>query len=229
MDYRKPVVFGENWSKSRYRVLPYFAHEKRVMQAAGMERILDFGCAAGWNMSRFRQYGRFPLGFDIVPDRVAFAATHGPVFSGSGLDIPFPDNSLDLIYIQHVLHHIGDPERALQEVWRCLRPGGVLFLVETVEDNPIIRWGRRLYPSWLGDEVNAPFTFAGLQEMVKTAAFTLKTAEQYSVLFWIWETLPDRWESMEKLTPFFVRVEEQVVKRFRDYSALCYLIARKPE
>ena len=55
MDYRKPVTFGENWSPSRYKVLPYFAVEKTLLTQPGINRILDLGCANGWNMSRFAQ------------------------------------------------------------------------------------------------------------------------------------------------------------------------------
>ena len=34
MDYRKPAVFGENWSPERYQVLPYFAAEREALQHA---------------------------------------------------------------------------------------------------------------------------------------------------------------------------------------------------
>ncbi len=229
MDYRKPVVFGDNWSESRYRVLPYFAVEKAIIMGPGVERILDVGCAAGWNMSRFVQYGRRPIGLDVAPERVKHALRHGPALVGSGLQLPFADGSLDLIYIQHVLHHIGDVGRALAEVRRCLRPGGTLFLVETVEDNPIIHLGRRLYPSWLGDEVNARFTFAGLQEQMSASGFRLQVAEQYSVLFWLWEIAPDQAPVMENFTPLFVRIERALVKRLRRYSAHCFLVAQTVE
>lgn len=235
MDYRKPVTFGENWSNSRYQVLPYFAEEKRLMQQPGVVShpgemaILDLGCASGWNMSRFRQYGRFPFGIDVVPERVQLAARHGPVAIASGLDLPFADETFDLIYIQHVLHHIGDVTRALQEVRRCLKPGGVLFLVETTEDNPIIRWGRKLYPKWLGDEINAPFYFDGLKSQLSGEGFGVDKAEQYSVIFWIWEILPDQFPFMEKLTPLFVLVERLFVKLFRRYAAHCYVVAMKNE
>lgn len=227
MDYRKPVIFGENWSPSRYKVLPYFAEEKKVMQRPESRRILDLGCAAGWNMSRFRQYGRCPIGLDVAPERVELAAAHGPVVIASGLDIPFAAESFDVIYVQHVLHHIGDVERALAEVRRCLRPGGVLFLVETAEDNPLIRWGRRLYPKWLGDEINAPFTFVGLRQQLAAAGFRVDKAEQYSVLFWLWEILPDQLPFMEKLTPVFVQIERVLVRFLRRYAAHCYYVAVK--
>jgi SAM-dependent methyltransferase len=192
-------------------------------------RILDVGCAAGWNMSRFRQYGRFPMGLDVIPERVRLAQQHGPVMLASGLDLPVADHSFDLIYIQHVLHHIGDVAKALQEVWRCLPPGGVLFLVETTEDNPLIRWGRRLYPKWLGDEINAPFYFAELQSLLKEHGLRVTQAEQYSVLFWLWEILPDHLAIMEKLTPIFVLIERLMVRFLRPYSAHCYFVAVKDE
>ncbi len=225
MDYRKPVTFGENWSPSRYQVLPYFAVERAIVQRPDVQRILDLGCANGWNMSRFGQYGRASVGLDVVMERLQLARAHGPVLAASGLALPFADQSFDLIYIQHVLHHIGDVTQSLHEVRRCLRPGGVLFLVETVEDSPLIRWGRRLYPKWMGDEINAPFTFAGLRQTLADAGFQVQEAQQYSVLFWVWEIIPDQAPLMEKLTPLFVKLERLLLRVWRKYSAHCFYVA----
>ena len=227
MDYRKPAIFGENWSEARYQVLPYFAHEKEVLARPNIRRILEIGCGNGWNMSRFAQYGRVAFGLDAVADRVALAQTHGPALLADGLQLPFAADSLDMIYVQHVLHHIGNVERALAEIRRCLRPGGVLFLVETVEDNPIIRWGRRLYPSWLGDEINATFTFAGLATQLVDSGFRVRKAGQYSVVFWMWEVLPDQLPLMEKVTPFVVPIERALQRFGRRFGAHCYLVAEK--
>lgn len=227
MDYRKAAVFGENWSASRYSVLPYFAVEKAVLAQPGVERILDLGCANGWNMSRFGQYGSNSFGLDMVPERVKLAGQHGPVMVASGLDVPLAAGTVDVVYVQHVLHHIGDVKRALNEAWRVLKPGGILFLIETIEDSPIIRWGRRLYPKWLGDEVNAPFSFRTLQEIVADAGFHVTRAEQYSILFWIWEVLPDQFPLLEKLTPIFVFLEKVLAAAFKRYSAHCYMVAYK--
>lgn len=229
MDYRKPAVFGQNWSPSRYQVLPYFAWEREIFARPDVQRILEIGCGNGWNMSRFAQYGRPTIGLDPVFDRVRLAATHGPALQGDGLLLPFAAGFFDLVYIQHVLHHIGDVGRALEEVRRVLRPGGVLFLVETVEDNPIIHWGRRLYPSWLGDEINAPFYFAGLQNTVAEAGFEIQHAGQYSVLFWMWEILPDQVPAMERLTPMMVPVEKALQKAWPNQSAHCFVVAQRTD
>jgi SAM-dependent methyltransferase len=227
MDYRKPAVFGENWSPSRYEVLPYFAVEREVLTRPDVRRILEIGCGNGWNMSRFAQGGRMAFGLDTAPERVELARVHGPALLADGLRLPFANDSLDMVYIQHVLHHIGDVDRALAEVRRCLRPGGVLFLVETVEDNPIIRWGRRLYPRWLGDEINAPFTFADLAMRLADSGFGVRQSGQYSVLFWLWEILPDQVPAAEKLTPLVVPIERALQRLGRRFSAHCYLVAEK--
>jgi SAM-dependent methyltransferase len=227
MDYRKPVTFGENWSPSRYKVLPYFAVEKTLLTQPGINRILDLGCANGWNMSRFAQYGQNSIGLDMVQERVQLALTHGPALVASGLQIPMAGETFDVVYVQHVLHHIGDVEKALSEARRVLKSGGYLFLIETIEDNPLIRWGRRLYPSWMGDEINAPFTFHSLQTAVTEAHFDILLANQYSVLFWMWEILPDQFPVFERLTPIAVAVEQQLNNQFQNQSAHCFLVARK--
>lgn len=227
MDYRKPVTFGENWSPSRYKVLPYFAFEKAIIGQEGVERILDLGCANGWNMSRFSQYGRRSIGLDTVPERVKLALHHGPALVASGLQIPFAADTFDVVYVQHVLHHIGDVDQALAEARRVLKPGGILFLVETIEDNPLIRWGRKIYPSWMGDEINAPFTFQSLQETISESQFQLLAAGRYSVLFWMWEILPDQLPFFERFTPLAVAIEQGLARHLESQSAHCFLVARK--
>lgn len=229
MDYRKPAMFGQNWSPSRYDVLPYFAAERDVLARPDIQRILEIGCGNGWNMSRFAQNGRVAFGLDAIPERVELAKSHGPALLADGLRLPFADESLDMIYIQHVLHHIGDVDRALLEVRRCLRPGGVLFLVETVEDNPIIHWGRRFHPKWLGDEINAPFTFAELAIQLAYSGFRVRQAGQYSVLFWLWEILPDQMPALEKLTPLVVPFERLLQRVALRFSAHCYLVAERED
>ena len=39
-------------------------------------------------------------------------------------NLPFEDNSFDIIFCNHVLEHIPDDTKAMQELYRILRPGG---------------------------------------------------------------------------------------------------------
>jgi SAM-dependent methyltransferase len=42
-------------------------------------------------------------------------------------DLPFADDSFDLVIANHMLYHVGERERGLREIARVLRPGGALF------------------------------------------------------------------------------------------------------
>lgn len=60
-------------------------------------------------------------------------------------NLPFPDNSYDVILCNHVLEHIPDDAKAMQELYRVLKPGGMgIFQIpqdlsreKTFEDNTI--------------------------------------------------------------------------------------------
>ena len=225
MDYRKPRIFGENWSPTRYEVLPYFAHEWQWITPE--RRILEVGCANGWNLSRFGQYGVRAYGIELNGETVRHALAHGEVGVASGLQLPFADGSFDLIYVQHVLHHIGDVQQALKEIGRCLVEGGTLFLIETVEDSPLITIGRNLHDNWLGDEITARFSFAEMGGWVKSADFTVTHAEQYSILFWVWEMFPDQYPLMEQFTPKAVAMERLLLPWGKRWGAHAFWIAHK--
>src|ERR671918_1169644 len=47
---------------------------------------------------------------------------------GDGLALPFADGAFDLVMSQAVLEHVPDPEAAVDEMVRLLRPGGVLYV-----------------------------------------------------------------------------------------------------
>ena len=43
-------------------------------------------------------------------------------------NIPYPDNSFDLVFASHVLEYVKNDRQAIQEIKRVLRPGGLAFL-----------------------------------------------------------------------------------------------------
>ncbi len=64
--------------------------------------------------------------------------------------LPFPDASFDTVALTLVLCTVPEPDRALAEIARVLKPGGRFLFLEHVraEDPGLARWQDRLNPPW---------------------------------------------------------------------------------
>ena len=65
--------------------------------------------------------------------------------------LPFPDDSFDTAVATLVLCTVDDPEAAVAEVARVLKPGGRLIFLEHVraQDPGLAKWQDRLHPLWV--------------------------------------------------------------------------------
>jgi len=86
-------------------------------------------------------------GIDMSAGQVRLAARNvrgeGVVQVGSVLAIPAADASFDFAYIINVLHHLNSVEeqrRAFKELFRVLKPGGLLFVHEINTRNILFRF-----------------------------------------------------------------------------------------
>lgn len=95
------------------------------------ETMLDIGVGDGSITSAIQRHYDLPkdkvFGTDIVTPREEPSFTFNLV---DGSDLPFNDNSFDLITANMVLHHVDDLDRLLQEIRRVLRPNGYLIISE---------------------------------------------------------------------------------------------------
>ncbi len=57
---------------------------------------------------------------------------------GNLYEIPFPDGTFDAVFAHAVLQHLAEPKRALQEMRRVLKPGGLIGVREEDRDADII-------------------------------------------------------------------------------------------
>ncbi len=86
---------------------------------------LDVCCGTGVVGASFRDKVDRIVGLDLTPEMVNHASTRlDEVVKGNVYDIPFDDNSFDLVCTREVLHILPWPERPCAEVFRVLKPGG---------------------------------------------------------------------------------------------------------
>ncbi|MBC8106114.1 MAG: class I SAM-dependent methyltransferase [Anaerolineae bacterium] len=94
-------------------------------------RLLDVGCGAGWTSLLLSERGYSITGIDL--NAAGFEpAPRGrelQFVAGSAQAIPFVDGSFDVAASYAALEHMPDPQAALSEMLRVVRPGGAVIVV----------------------------------------------------------------------------------------------------
>lgn len=211
------------------RVFRFRAVEKRIAASRPGFRVLDVGCGRGDNLRRLVRYGGRATGIEPNPERAEEARAVAPAEVGVGERIPMPDESFDMVYVSHVLHHASDVDRVLHEAHRVLAPGGCLFVIETIDDSPLMRLARALQPSWDDDEVLNRFRYEDLERACARAGFELRGGEKFNWMYFAWELVPMAAGFMDLFTPLFIALETLLHRPLgRRWGGHCWLVAEKP-
>jgi ubiquinone/menaquinone biosynthesis C-methylase UbiE len=90
--------------------------------------VLECGVGTGLLLERISRFARSAKGIDLSPGMLERARGRGlDVHEASVTDIPFADESFDVTCSFKVLAHVPDIDRALSEMARVTRPGGVVL------------------------------------------------------------------------------------------------------
>jgi ubiquinone/menaquinone biosynthesis C-methylase UbiE len=203
----------ETWT---VHVLERALADLQRLMPAGQPRsfpvVADVGC--GFGRSLCKLHGRFSpqrlIGMDIDPEMLRAAASETGALNidaeficCSSSNITLEDNSVDLLFCHQTFHHLIDQERAIQEFFRVLKPGGVLLFAEST---------RRYIHSWIirllfRHPMHVQKTAPEYLAMVRSAGFSVPdSAVSYPFLWWSREDL-GLIESVLRIRPAAVREE----------------------
>jgi SAM-dependent methyltransferase len=126
----------------------WFVERRRLFAALIREcglpadaRVADIGTGTGANLRLLKQLGFTNVtGIDPSEDAARWCAEKGlgDVQAGDARALPLADRSVDLVIATDVVEHVEDDQRAVSEIYRVLRPGGIVLF--TVPAFPSL-WG----------------------------------------------------------------------------------------
>ena len=123
--------FFDNVEAHRYDVYAPWMRKVMEFDRFGGRDLLEVGCGMGSDLLQFARGGARVTGLDYTPRSVEITRRRFEVYGvpgrftiGDAENLPFPPASFDVVYSNGVLHHTPDTQRAVDEIFRVLRPGG---------------------------------------------------------------------------------------------------------
>jgi SAM-dependent methyltransferase len=108
-------------------------HLLRLVDFGGYagRRVLEVGCGAGTDLSRFARGGALVSGVDLSSSAIALARQNfeqqrlqGDLREADGEHLPFANDTFDLVYAHGVVQYTTNPQRLADECRRVLKPEG---------------------------------------------------------------------------------------------------------
>jgi SAM-dependent methyltransferase len=167
------------WFVGRRAILESFVKQivEKIRNPQSAIRILDVGCGTGANLEMLGKFGE-ASGVDVSSNALEFCRKRGlsQVKQGLAEDLPFAEESFDLVTALDVVEHLDDDVAGLKEMRRVLRKGGrALFFVPAF----MFLWG-------VQDDVSnhrIRYTKKQITERLHQAGFEIERATYANITF----------------------------------------------
>lgn len=126
------LEYFEEIEEKRYQIHPEVFSFAQFTRFHG-KKILEVGIGAGTDFIQWVRAGCKAYGMDIAPDAIEHVKKRLELYGlkaeevkvGDAEKIDYPDNYFDLVYSFGVIHHTPNTKKALEEIIRVLKPGGL--------------------------------------------------------------------------------------------------------
>ena len=132
---------AESWDNLRKLHVGEAEVERALREMIGdrpVDSLLDLGTGTGRLLQLFESLYRHGMGIDASREMLAVARSNleksgiskASIRLGDIFNLPLESGSFDLVTIHQVLHYLDEPQFAISEAARMLRPGGRLLIVD---------------------------------------------------------------------------------------------------
>ena len=106
------------------------------------DKVLEIGCGTGYFTREIVKTGALVTAIDISPELLDIAKqeiieSNVHFMIDNAYELSFGDHTFDSVVGSSVLHHL-EPEKAIRELFRVLKPGGSFYFTEPNMMNPQI-------------------------------------------------------------------------------------------
>ena len=126
--------FEKIW-KRRYNLEPFISSIADFDNSKG-KKVLEIGCGIGMDGAEFAKHGAIYTGIDLSDVSIKTCLKHFELYGLSGNiinadveNLPFEDDSFDIIYSWGVLHHTPNMQKGIDELYRVLKPNGKIIIM----------------------------------------------------------------------------------------------------
>jgi len=120
---------------------PWMCETMEFSDHAG-ESVLEIGGGMGTDLVQFATAGAIVTDLDMSTEHLNLARENfelrnleGTFIHGDAEDMPFDDNSFDLVYTNGVIHHTPNTKKVIDEIYRVLKPGGEVICMVYAESS----------------------------------------------------------------------------------------------
>lgn len=110
--------------------------DKLGFEFRGDESLLDGGCGDGRVARLLRERVDNVTAIDVEPSPAWRDEPNLRFLVADAEALPFDSDAFDVVHSKDSLHHMNEPERALAEYRRVLKPGGAALIIEANRYNP---------------------------------------------------------------------------------------------
>jgi len=130
------LEYFEDLEKLRYSMQPEIPEFAKFQLAKG-KKILEVGVGAGTDFLQWVRAGALAYGIDLTEEAIEHVKHRLNLYGLKAEDyavadsenLPFAENSFDMVYSWGVIHHTPDTQKAFHEIIRVCKPGGKILIM----------------------------------------------------------------------------------------------------